>query len=63
MASPGLAVPEEPHQPLLGLPTKKSKVLQFQICFTRTKYLSEIYKNRTIKVGAAKPFSVYSSRT
>ena len=30
---------------LLGLPTKKSKVLRFQICFTRTKYLSEIYKN------------------
>ena len=28
---------------MLGLPTKKSKVLRFQICVTRTKYLSEIY--------------------
>ena len=33
------------------------------ICFTRTKYLSEIYKNQTIKVGAAKLFSVNSSWT
>ena len=41
---------------------KKSKVLRFQICCTRTMYLSEIYKNRTIKVGAAKLFSVNSSR-
>ena len=48
---------------IVGLPTKKSKVLRFQICCTRTKYLSEIYKNRTIKVGAAKLFSVNSSRT
>ena len=47
----------------VGLPTKKSKVLRFQICCTRTKYLSEIYKNRTTKVGAAKLFSVNSSRT
>ena len=47
----------------IGLPTKKSKVLRFQICCTRTMYLSEIYKNRTIKVGAAKLFSVNSSRT
>ena len=46
---------------MVGLPTKKSKVLRFQICFTRTKYLSEIYKKRTIKVGAAKLFSVNSS--
>ena len=47
--------------PKIGLPTKKSKVLRLQICFTRTKYLSEIYKKRTIKVGAAKLFSVNSS--
>ena len=47
----------------IGLPTKKSKVLRFQICCTRTNYLSEIYKNRTIKVGAAKLFSVNSSWT
>ena len=45
----------------IGLPTKKSKVLRFQICFTRTKYLSETYKNQSIKVGAAKLFSVNSS--
>ena len=49
--------------PTIGLPTKKSKVLRFQICCTRTNYLSEIYKNRTIKVGAAKLFSVNSSWT
>ena len=48
---------------MVGLPTKKSKVLRFQICCTRTKYLSEIYKSRTIKVGAAKLFSVNSSWT
>ena len=48
---------------MIGLPTKKSKVLRFQICCTRTKYLSEIYKNRTIKVGAAKLFSVNLSWT
>ena len=35
---------------------EKSKVLRFQICFTRTKYLSEIHKNRTIKVSATKLF-------
>ena len=29
--------------PLIGLLTNKSKVLRFQICCTRTKYLSEIY--------------------
>ena len=46
-----------------GLPTKKSKVLRFQICCTRTKYLSEICKNWTIKVGAGKLFSVNSSWT
>ena len=51
------------HSTKLGLPTKKSKVLRFQICFTRTKYLSEIYKKWTIKVGAAKLFSVNSSWT
>ena len=44
-------------------PNEKSKMLRFQICFTRTKYLSEIYKNRTIKVGAAKLLSVNSSWT
>ena len=32
-------------------------------CCTRTKYLSEICKNQTIEVGAAKLFSVNSSRT
>ena len=48
---------------MVGLPTKKSKVLRFQICCTRTMYLSEIYKDRSIKVGAAKLFSVNSSRT
>ena len=42
--------------PILGLPMKKSKVLRFQICCARTKCLSEIYKNRTIIVGAAKLF-------
>ena len=51
------------HNPCLGLPTKKSKVLWFQICFTRTKNLSEIYKNQTIKLDAAKLFSVNSSWT
>ena len=50
-------------QTSLGLPTKKSKVLRFQICCTRTTYLAEIHKNRTIKVGAAKLFSVNSSWT
>ena len=44
-------------------PNENSKVLRFQICCTRTKYLSEIYKNRTIKVGAAKLFAVNSSWT
>ena len=58
------ARPKEKKNKLhIGLPTKKSKVLRFQICCTRTMYLSEIYKNRTIKVGAAKLFSVNSSRT
>ena len=47
----------------LGLPTKKSKVLQFQFCCAGTNYLSEIYKNRTVKVCAAKLFSVNSSLT
>ena len=42
------------EEPWIGLPTKKSKVLRFQICCARTKHLSEIYKNRTIKVAAAK---------
>ena len=51
------------YSAIIGLPTKKSKVLRFQICFTRTKYLSEIYKKPTIKVGAAKLFSVNSSWT
>ena len=35
---------------------EKSKLLQFQICCARTKYLSEIYKSRTIIVGATKLF-------
>ena len=48
---------------MIGLPTKKSKVLRFQICCTTTKYLSEIYKHRTVRVGAAKLFSVNSSGT
>ena len=48
----------------LGLLTKKSKVLRFQICSViRTKYLSEICKNWTIEVGATKLFSVNSSWT
>ena len=47
----------------LGLPTKKLKALRFQICSTRTKYLSEICKNRTTEIGAAKLFSVNSSWT
>ena len=33
------------EQPMVGLPTEKSKLLRFQICCARTKYLSEIYKN------------------
>ena len=49
--------------PILGLPMKKPKVIRFQICFTRTKYLSELYKNRTLKVCAEKLFSVNSSQT
>ena len=42
--------------PYVGLPTEKSKVHQFQICYARTKYLSEIHKGRTIIVRAAKVF-------
>ena len=42
---------------------KKSKVLRFLICCARTKYLSEIYKNQTIIVGAANLFSANSSST
>ena len=41
---------------VVGLPTKKSKVLL-------ELYLSEIYKNQTIEVGAAKLFSVNLSWT
>ena len=47
----------------IGLPTKKLKMLRFQICCGKTKYLSERYKNWTIKVGAAKLFSVNLSST
>ena len=47
----------------VGLPTKTLKLLRFHICCTRTKHLSEIYKNWTIKVGAAKLLSVDSSWT
>ena len=45
---------------IVGLPTEKSKVLRFQICCARTKYLSEIYRNRTIIVGATKPNSSWT---
>ena len=41
----------------LGLLTEKSKVVRFQIYCARTKNLSEIYKNRTIIVGATKLIS------
>ena len=34
---------------------EKSKVLRFQICCARTKYLSETYKNQTLIVGTTKP--------
>ena len=42
--------------PIVGLPTEKSKVHQFQICCARTKYLSEMHKSRTVIVHATKLF-------
>ena len=51
------SLPSWPTYPLLGLPTKKMKVHQFQICCARTKHLSERHKGWTVIAHATAIFS------
>ena len=50
-------LPSWPTYPLLGLPTKKLKVHQFQTCCARTKHLSERHKSWSVIVHATAIFS------